>query len=142
MEHLGLAGRIARRSIDSPLVPLFVIACFIFGIYSLLVIPREDRPDIDLPTATVVIPWPGAGAEQIDNQLARRSATWVRQLASVIEVRSNSTDDASLLQIEFTPGTDKAVAYARLEELFTTHAHMLPRGPAQPGFKPMVMTIW
>jgi len=128
MERLGLAGRIARRSIDSPLVPLFVIACFIFGIYSLLVIPREDRPDIDLPTATVVTPWPGAGAEQIDNQLARRSATWVRQLASVTEVRSSSTDDAALLQIEFTPGTNKAVAFARLEELFATHAPMLPQG--------------
>jgi len=133
MQRLGLAGRIARSSIDSPLVPLFVIACFIFGIYSLLVIPREDRPAIDLPTATVIIPWPGAGAEQIDNQLARRSATWVRQLASVTEVRSNSTDDATLLQIEFTPGTDKAVAFARLEELFATHASMLPQGagPAQ-----------
>jgi multidrug efflux pump subunit AcrB len=132
MERLGLAGRIARNSIDSPLVPLFVIACFIFGIYSLLVIPREDRPDIDLPTATVVIPWPGAGVEQIDNQLARRSTTWVRQLASVTEVRSSSTDDAALLQIEFTAGTDKAVAFARLEELFGAHAHMLPREAGPP----------
>ncbi|MFN2257974.1 MAG: efflux RND transporter permease subunit, partial [Desulfuromonadaceae bacterium] len=96
--------------------------------YSLLVIPREDRPDIDLPTATVVIPWPGAGTEQIDNQLARRSATWVRRVESVTEVRSSSTHDASLLQIEFSAGTDKAVAFARLEELFATHAPMLPQG--------------
>ena len=128
MQRLGLAGRIARRSIDSPLVPLFVIACFIFGIYSLVVIPREDRPAIDLPTATVVIAWPGAGAEQVDNQLARRSATWVRQLTSVTEVRSNSTDDAALLQIEFTSGTGKATAFARLEELFATHAPVFPEG--------------
>ncbi|MDY0290775.1 MAG: efflux RND transporter permease subunit [Desulfuromonadaceae bacterium] len=133
MEHLGLAGRIAKRSIDSPLVPLFVIACFIFGIYSLMVIPREDRPDIDIPTASVIIPWPGAGAEQIDNQLARRGATWVRRLANVTEVRSSSTDDATLLQVEFTPGTNQALAFARLEEVFSTHAHLLPQGagPAQ-----------
>jgi multidrug efflux pump subunit AcrB len=97
MQHLGLAGRIARRSIDSPLVPLFVLACFIFGAYSLLVIPREDRPNIDLPTASVVIPWPGAGSEQVDNQIARRSSAWVQQLAGVTEVRSSSTDDAALL---------------------------------------------
>jgi multidrug efflux pump subunit AcrB len=128
MQRLGLAGRIAHRSIDSPLVPLFVLACFLFGAYSLLIIPREDRPNIDLPTASVVIPWPGAGVEQVDNQIARRGAAWVRQLAGVTEVRSSSTDDAALLQVEFTPGTDKAIAFARLEELFAKHADLLPEG--------------
>jgi multidrug efflux pump subunit AcrB len=43
-------------------------------------------------------------------------------------VRSSSTDDAALLQVEFTPGTDKAVAFARLEELFAKHVDLLPEG--------------
>jgi len=74
--RLGLAGHIANRLLDSPIVPMFVIACLLLGGYALLVTPREDRPDIDVPTATVLIPWPGAGVERVDNQLARKTAGW------------------------------------------------------------------
>jgi multidrug efflux pump subunit AcrB len=133
MTDLGLAGRIANRLLDSPLVPLFVIACFILGCYSLLVTPREDRPDINVPTAVVTIPWPGGGAERVDEQLARRTGTWIRQLASVTDIHSTSTDHAALLTVEFQAGTPETTAYAELEELFTVYSDRLPvhAGPAR-----------
>ncbi len=128
-EHqLGLAGRIANRLIDSPLVPLFLIACLLLGGYGLLVTPREDRPDIDVPTAMILIPWPGGGVERIDEQLARRSGAWVRQLSSVTEVRSSSSSHAALLVVEFAAGTRETTAYAELQELFGSHADHLPVG--------------
>src|SRR6056297_2854359 len=87
--RLGLAGHIANRLLDSPVVPLFVIACLLLGAYALLITPREDRPDIDVPLALVSIPWPGAGVERVDEQLARRASSWTREIASVSEVRSS-----------------------------------------------------
>ena len=127
-QQLGLAGRIANRLIDSPLVPLFLIACLLLGGYGLLVTPREDRPDIDVPTAMILIPWPGGGVERIDEQLARRSGAWVRQLSSVTEVRSSSSSHAALLVVEFAAGTRETSAYAELQELFGSHADHLPVG--------------
>ena len=59
MARLGLAGRIANRFVDSPLVPLLMMGCLLLGGYSLLVTPREDRPDIDVPTALVFLFCPG-----------------------------------------------------------------------------------
>ncbi|MFN2354896.1 MAG: efflux RND transporter permease subunit [Desulfopila sp.] len=132
MDQLGLAGRIANRLLDSPLVPLFVLASLILGIYSLLVTPREDRPDIDVPTAVVMIPWPGGGAERVDDQLARRAGTWIRQLSSVTEMHSSSTDHAALLTVEFKAGTAETTAFAELEELFSVHASHLPVGAGPP----------
>jgi multidrug efflux pump subunit AcrB len=135
MEPLGLAGRFANRLLDSPLVPLFIIACFILGGYSLLVTPREDRPDIDVPTAMVMIPWPGGGAERVDEQLARRAGTWIQQLSSVTKIHSSSTDHAALLTVEFEPGTVKAEAFAELEELFNVHADHLPVTAGPPSIE-------
>jgi multidrug efflux pump subunit AcrB len=132
MAQLGLAGRFANRLLDSPLVPLFIIACFILGGYSLLVTPREDRPDIDVPTAMVMIPWPGGGAERVDEQLARRAGTWIQQLSSVTKIHSSSTDHAALLTVEFEPGTVKAAAFSELEELFNVHADHLPVAAGPP----------
>ncbi|MFO7726843.1 MAG: efflux RND transporter permease subunit, partial [Desulfonatronovibrio sp.] len=133
MAQPGLAGWIAHRLMDSPLVPLLVIASLMLGGYGLLVTPREDRPDIDVPTAMVVIPWPGGGVEQVDEQLARRAGTWIRQLSSVTEVRSSSTENAALLMVEFEPGTDEPAAYAELQEIFEANAALLPvaAGPAR-----------
>ncbi|WP_166253368.1 efflux RND transporter permease subunit [Marinobacter salicampi] len=131
--RLGLAGHIANRLLDSPVVPLFIIACFLLGGYALLITPREDRPDIDVPTALVLLPWPGAGVERVDEQLARRTASWVREIASVTEVRSSSSDHAALLSVEFEAGTAKTTAYSRLSEVFEARANDLPEmaGPAK-----------
>ena len=132
MAQLGLAGRFANRLLDSPLVPMFIIACFILGGYSLLITPREDRPDINVPTAMVMIPWPGGGAERVDEQLARRAGTWIQQLSSVTKIHSSSTDHAALLTVEFEPGTVKATAFSELEELFNAHEGHLPVAAGPP----------
>ncbi len=133
MAQPGLAGWVAQCLMDSPLVPLFVIASLMLGGYGLLVTPREDRPDIDVPTAMVLIPWPGGGTQQVDEQLARRAGTWIRQLSSVTEVRSSSTENAALLIVEFEPGTAESKAYAELQEIFAANAGLLPlaAGPAR-----------
>ncbi|MDR5900011.1 efflux RND transporter permease subunit [Halomonas vilamensis] len=130
--RLGLAGHIANRLLDSPVVPLFVVACLLLGGYALLVTPREDRPDIDTPTATVLIPWPGAGVERVDEQLARRTASWVREIASVEEIRSASSSHAALLTVEFVAGTPKAEAFSELEEIFQARAEELPQDTTPP----------
>lgn len=131
--RLGLAGHIANRLLDSPIVPLFIIACLLLGGYALVITPREDRPDINVPTALVLLPWPGAGVERVDEQLARRTASWAREIASVSEVRSSSSDHGALLAIEFEAGTEKATAFARLNEVFSSRASELPEmaGPAR-----------
>lgn len=131
-DKLGLAGRIANRLLDSPIVPLFVLACLLLGSYALLVTPREDRPDIDVPTATILIPWPGAGVERVDNQLARKAASWVRELPDVSDVRSSSSNHAALLSVEFAAGTAKEKAFSQLSELFGARSDALPAnaGPA------------
>lgn len=131
-DRTGLAGRIARHLLVSPIVPLFVVACLMLGGYSLIVTPREDRPDIDVPTATILIPWPGAGVERVDNQLARKAAGWVQELASVSEVRSSSSSHGALLSVEFEAGTAKDKAFARLDELFGARANELPATAGSP----------
>ena len=131
-DRLGLAGYIAKSLQDSPIVPLFIVASLVLGVFSLLVTPRADRPDIEVPTAMVVLPWPGGGTARVDNQLARPAASWIRQLAAVTEIRSSSADHAALLIVEFEPGTAESDAFSELTELFRTHADRLPIGAAVP----------
>lgn len=128
MSSPGFAGRIADRLIDSKLVPLIVAGTLIAGIWGLVVTPREDRPEIEVPTARIVVPFPGAGVERVDELVARPVSAWVGQLEQVTEVRSVASSDAAMLEVEFSTGIDDVQAWSLLRELLDGNRAELPRG--------------
>ncbi|HKK72002.1 MAG TPA: efflux RND transporter permease subunit [Candidatus Krumholzibacteria bacterium] len=133
MSGLGFAGRIADRLIDSKLVPLIVVGTLIAGAWGLTVTPREDRPEIEVPTARVVVPFAGAGVERVDELVARPVSAWARQLEQVVEVSAVSSSDAALIEVEFVTGLNDSRAYGLLSEVVASNAHRLPRsaGPVE-----------
>ena len=53
--NLGLSGRLTRATIGSPLTPLFLIVSIAVGLMALLVIPREEEPQISVPMVDIRI---------------------------------------------------------------------------------------
>ena len=51
--RLGIAGTIARTFIDSRLTPLIVIASLLLGVGAVLLLPREEEPQIVVPMVDV-----------------------------------------------------------------------------------------
>jgi len=43
---LGLAGRVAHAFIDSKLTPLIVVAAVLLGVLAVIMLPREEEPQI------------------------------------------------------------------------------------------------
>ena len=128
MNDLGFAGKLADRLIDSPLVPLIILTALSLGAYGLFLTPREDRPDIEVPTAYLLIPFPGAGVERVDNLIARPVGAWLKGLREVIEVEAVSSADAAAFVVEFTTGTGDAEAYGLLRELLESNRSSFPPG--------------
>lgn len=131
----GFAGRIADALVDSRLVPLIVIGTLLMGAYGLSVIPRQDRPEIEVPTALVKIPFPGAGVARADELVARPVGRWIGGLEQVVEVASVSAPDLVLLRAEFETGTRDAEAFSLLQERFDAHAGELPPGAGSPNIR-------
>ncbi|NGP54718.1 efflux RND transporter permease subunit [Thioalkalivibrio sp. XN8] len=128
MDKKGFAGRLAGRLIDSALVPLFVMTALFLGGYSLLVTPQQDRPDVEVPTAQILVPFPGGGVERVDELIARPVGAWASQLQNVIEVGTVAAADAALIEVEFATGVSDAEAWGSLSELFHSNRHRLPPG--------------
>ena len=51
--HLGIAGRIAQSFIDSKLTLLIVIASMLLGVFAVVMLPREEEPQIKVPMVAV-----------------------------------------------------------------------------------------
>lgn len=53
--NLGLSGRLTRATIGSPLTPLFLLASLVVGLIAVVVIPREEEPQISVPMVDIRI---------------------------------------------------------------------------------------
>jgi multidrug efflux pump subunit AcrB len=58
--YLGIAGRIAATFIDSKLTPLVVIASVLLGAAAIILLPREEEPQIKVPMIDVMVSMPGS----------------------------------------------------------------------------------
>jgi multidrug efflux pump subunit AcrB len=71
MKSLGLSGKIAKSFIQSKLTPLIVIASLLLGLFAVVVIPREEDPQIIVPMIDVFVSYPGASAKEVEERVTR-----------------------------------------------------------------------
>ena len=70
-ETLGVAGRIARGFINSKLTPLVVITSVLLGLAAVILLPREEEPQIKVPIVDVLVSMPGSGAKEVEERATR-----------------------------------------------------------------------
>ena len=61
-QDLGLAGRIARAFINTPVTPMLLIGALCIGVLGLLFTPRQEDPQISVPMVDLFVQYPGATA--------------------------------------------------------------------------------
>ena len=63
MSKPQIAGKLAHAFIHSKLTPLFLVASISLGIAAVLLLPREEEPQIIVPMIDVMVSFPGASAK-------------------------------------------------------------------------------
>ena len=67
----GLSGNIAKAFLQSKLTILLMIAFLLIGGYSTMFIPREEEPQIDVPTADIFLRYPGASPKEVEARVVQ-----------------------------------------------------------------------
>ena len=67
----GIAGRVAAASVHSRLTPLLMGAALLLGLFAILVLPREEEPQIVVPMVDVFVQMPGASPEEVEQRVTR-----------------------------------------------------------------------
>ena len=113
----------------------FVIAVFIvlLGIMSYISIPKEQIPEIVIPTILVTSPYPGTSPSDIENLVTRPIEKQIKGLTGVKKITSNSVQDFSMVVVEFYTNVDVAVAKQRVKDAVDKAKSDLPNDlPRQP----------
>src|SRR5487761_1971341 len=90
---LGLAGRLTRASIRSPLTPLFLLAALAAGMIALLTIPREEEPQISVPMVDIIVQANGLRAPDAVELVTKPLETIVKAIPGVEHVYSQTQDE-------------------------------------------------
>ena len=53
--RLGLAGALARAFIGSRLTPLLVVGSILLGVVAIVILPREEEPQIKVPVFDLLV---------------------------------------------------------------------------------------
>ncbi len=129
---LGLAGRLAHAFLNSKLTPLFVAAALALGVFSVLVIPREEEPQILVPMLDIATAMPGASPQEIEQRVTNPIETLIHQIPGVEYVYSTSMPGQSLVIARFQVGTRQEDALVKVYDKLYANIDQMPPGATRP----------
>lgn len=134
---MGISGRTAKFFMHSQMTPLLALVAVLLGIFSVLVTPREEEPQINVTMANVLIPYPGASSLDVARTVSTPAEQVLSQIAGVEHVYSVSQPGMSVLSVQFKVGVLHGPAMVKLYDVIHSHADWLPPtlGVMQPLIK-------
>ncbi|TDE39751.1 efflux RND transporter permease subunit [Antarcticimicrobium sediminis] len=131
-QGLGIAGRLTRAFIRSPLTPLMILASLAVGMVALVSLPREEEPQISVPMVDIHIQAPGLRAEGAVKLVTEPMETIVKAINGVEHVYSQSMDDYAMVTARFLVGTSADAAILRVHDKVRANFDRIPVGIAEP----------
>jgi multidrug efflux pump subunit AcrB len=112
---------------------VFALLILILGVYSILSMPTDIFPNIDIPVVTVIWNYTGLSAEQMANRLVYNSERGMTTTVNDIEhIESQSLNGVGLIKIFFHPHVDIGEAVAEVSAISQVQLRSLPPGTLPP----------
>ena len=132
----GFAGRLATAFINSKLTPLSILASLLLGILAVVLLPREEEPQIKVPMIDVMVTMPGATPQEVQQRLTIPMEKLLYELPGVEYIYSTSMAGQSLLIVRFYVGENLESSIVRLNQKLQTNFDRIPHSVSKPLIKP------
>ncbi|MFW2368909.1 MAG: efflux RND transporter permease subunit, partial [Desulforhopalus sp.] len=132
----GFAGVLAKAFINSKLTPLAIVASLLLGLLAILLLPREEEPQIKVPMIDVMVSMPGATPQEVEQRLTIPMEKLLYELPGVEYIYSTSMAGKSLVIVRFYVGENLETSIVRLNQKLATNFDRIPHSVQQPIIKP------
>ena len=128
MRQPGISGRIASLFIGSKLTPLIMVSALLLGLFAVIATPREEEPQIVVPMADVWLPFPGASAKVVEEQITKPLERKLSEIKGVEYLYSLSRPGGALIIVRFYVGEDMEQSLVDLYDKLMSNQDLLPSG--------------
>jgi len=124
---------IYRSAVEHPVTTSLLFTAFaILGIFALTRLPVDNFPDVESNVIMVMSSYPGASAEDVENNLTKILENSLNGVPNLKDVTSNSRENISVLTLEFEYGTDIDEATNDVRDKLDMISQTLPDGASLP----------
>jgi multidrug efflux pump subunit AcrB len=149
-KHLGIAGRMTRSFINSPVTPLLMLGALGIGLLGLLFTPRQEDPKISVPMVDIYVQYPGASSEQVASLVTDPLDRIMSEIPGVRHVYSASQRGSALVTVRFLVGEDLGQSIVKVHDKLQSNLDKIPPGVSMPLVKPVgiddvpivTVTLW
>ncbi|HET7649598.1 MAG TPA: efflux RND transporter permease subunit, partial [Gammaproteobacteria bacterium] len=107
----------------------------IFGIMAVLFTARMYNPEIAVPAANVMVSFPGANSQEVQNQVVKPLEALMAALPGVDHTYGYAVDDMGVVTVQFKVGEDEEKSLVKLYNQINRNIDRLPPGVSQPLVK-------
>jgi multidrug efflux pump subunit AcrB len=150
MSKPQMAGKLAHAFINSKLTPLILVASIALGIAAVVMLPREEEPQIIVPMIDVMVSFPGASAKEVETRIAKPMEHLLWEIPGVEYIYTTSSPGSCMAIVRFYVGEDEEKSIVRLNQKMFANFDLIPPGASQPLIKPrsiddvpfLALTLW
>jgi thioredoxin len=150
MSRPQIAGKLAQTFIHSKLTPLILIASIALGAAAVMLLPREEEPQIIVPMIDIFVALPGASAQEVETRITKPMDRLLWEIPGVEYIYSTSSPGGSMAIVRFLVGEDEEKSIVRLNQKMFANFDLIPSGASQPLIKPrsiddvpfLALTLW
>ena len=126
---MSLYSSAVKRPVMTTLV---FVAIVILGLFSLVKLPVDLYPDIDTNTIMVITMYPGASAEDIEQNVTKPLENTLNSVEHLKHISSQSRENTSVITLEFEYGYDIDVLTNDVRDKLDMVESMLPDDSENP----------
>ena len=136
-KNLNMAGKLSLAFINHPLTLIFGIFILILGYVSLMIMPREENPQIKVSGGVVIVALPGALPSEIQKVIIEPLEKKIKEIKGVENIYSYAKDSVGIVQVQYYIGEDKEESNLKLYDQVMRNMDLMPQGALQPIIKTM-----
>jgi HAE1 family hydrophobic/amphiphilic exporter-1 len=123
-----------RIALQRPVtMAMFVVALVLMGVISYRNLPVQELPNVSFPFVTVVINYPGASPEDMEQLVTLPVENAVSGVSGIQQVNGFAGSGVSRVSMQFTNGTDAGVAANDVAQTINRIQRSLPAGIQTPS---------
>jgi multidrug efflux pump subunit AcrB len=98
----------------SILVNMLTLAILIFGMISMVNMPREEYPAVDFGSTIIVVPYPGVSPAEIEQLIIRKIELGLNNLEDLDYIDSTAEEGRAMIRVVFTTKVSSEDAFDRV----------------------------
>ena len=136
-KKLNIAGRLSLVFINHPLTFIFAMFILALGYISLILMPREENPQIKVSGGVVIVALPGAKPSEIQKVIIEPLEKKIKEIKGVENIYSFAKDSVGIVQVQYYIGENKEESNLKLYDQVMRNMDLMPQGAMQPIIKTM-----